>query len=83
MPPRKQPLTLGAPTAEALPCNDDAEGERLIRCEVGDMVKQLHELRRRLAGIESRVSQQAIESVIKACVELDGFLRSDGAQGTE
>jgi len=52
----------------------------LVRYEVGDMVKQLHQLRRRLALIESSASQEAIESVIKACVELDEFLRSDGAR---
>ncbi|MEZ2355043.1 hypothetical protein [Caballeronia sp. RCC_10] len=44
------------------------------------MVKQLHQLRRRLALIESSASQEAIESVVKACVELDEFLRSDGAR---
>ncbi len=41
------------------------------------MVIQLHELRRRLADMPSRGSEDAIESVVKACVELDALLRSD------
>jgi len=52
-------------------------GKQLVRTEVGDMVIQLHELRRRLTQMESGASQEAIESVVKACIELDAFLRSD------
>ncbi len=56
---------------------DSTDGKRLVRKQVSDMVIQLHQLRRRLAGIESGASLEAIESVVKACLELDAFLRSD------
>ena len=72
MPLTTRPLSSSAPTAG---------GAHLVRYEVGDIVKQLQQLRRRLALIESSASQRAIESVIKACVELDDFLR-DGTTDT-
>lgn len=40
------------------------------------MVKQLHELRRRLVEADGDLAQDAVEAVIKACLELDEFLRS-------
>ncbi|WP_248323686.1 hypothetical protein [Caballeronia sp. Sq4a] len=43
------------------------------------MVKQLHELRRRLAAMDNDIAQEAIEAVVKACFELDEFLRSSGS----
>jgi hypothetical protein len=52
MPLTGEPLTAEAATAEALPFKDRSDAERLVRYEMHDMVKQLHQLRRRLAGIE-------------------------------
>lgn len=80
MPLTSRPLTAEAATAEALPFKDRSDAERLVRYEMHNMVKQLHQLRRRSAGIESSASQEAIESVITACVELDEFLRSVSAR---
>ena len=73
-----QPLRTEAPTHKVPPCNEARHGEFLIRNEVGDMVKQLHQLRRRLAQIEGDLAQEAVEAIIKACFELDQFLRSPG-----
>ncbi len=68
-----------APTHAISPCNEESQGEFLVRNEVGDMVKQLHELRRRLAAMDNDIAQEAIEAVVKACFELDEFLRSSGS----
>ncbi len=67
-----------APNHGDSPCHGESQGEFLVRNEVGDMVKQLHELRRRLAAMENDIAQEAIEAVVKACFELDEFLRSSG-----
>ncbi|KDR26237.1 hypothetical protein BG57_26875 [Caballeronia grimmiae] len=57
--------------------NDGSNPKLLIRLQVSEMVVQLHELRRRLQDTESSASIDAIDSVVKACLTLDEFLRTD------
>ncbi|MDR5872729.1 hypothetical protein P9239_20510 [Caballeronia sp. LZ062] len=80
---RIQAMRSSAPPRADPPSNKRPQGEFLVRNEVGDMVKQLHELRRRLTAIETDLAQEAIEAVVNACFELDEFLRSNSndAQG--
>ncbi|VXB13159.1 conserved hypothetical protein [Burkholderia sp. 8Y] len=79
MPLANPPLSTEPPAHDIPPCNAVRHGEFLIRNELGDMIKQLHELRRRLAEIEGDHAQEAVEAVIRACSELDEFLRSNGS----
>ncbi|VXC78245.1 conserved hypothetical protein [Burkholderia sp. 8Y] len=71
-----QDLSPEVHTPDLWPSNEGRQQEFLIRNEIGDMVKQLHELRRRLMEIDGELARDAVEAVIRACFELDDFLRS-------
>ncbi|WP_250537178.1 hypothetical protein [Caballeronia sp. AZ10_KS36] len=60
------------------PSDEGPQRDVAIRHEMGDMVKQLHELRRRLEEIDGELARDAVEAVIRACFQLDEFLRSSG-----
>ena len=55
----------------------------LAQCYKAVRAAQRHELRRRPAAIGTGIRQESVQLGIRACVEPDEFLQSDGQRATQ